>query len=75
MAIVSLPAGVGEVQQYSGQQGKMPHRTPAISDAPVTGSGLAAEALPNAIVPTTTALDMAVALALGRQDGLAAVFA
>lgn len=77
MAIVSLPPGIGEVQQYSGQQGRMPSRTPLASVAPPTGPLAAGEVAPPAasIIPTTTALDMAVALALGRQDGLSPVFA
>ncbi|WP_237154525.1 flagellar hook-length control protein FliK [Oryzibacter oryziterrae] len=74
MAIAPLPPVVGEIQQYTGQPGR------TIPKPPVPDGLLALQSEPQApvavsILPTATALDKAISEALGRQDGMAQLFA
>ncbi|WP_026782110.1 flagellar hook-length control protein FliK [Pleomorphomonas koreensis] len=73
MAIGSLPPVINEIQANSGQPGKMLARQSAA--ASLLDLQAAATAAPTSIVPETTLIDKAVAEALGKQGGLAPLYA
>lgn len=75
MAIVPLPTGVADVQAYAGQSGKSAGRSVAPSVASLLDIQAEAPPVAKSILPTTSPLDATVAAALGRQDGLAPLFA
>lgn len=72
MAIGTLPPVIGEVPVGVGQHGRpapRPDHPPAAPAAPATST------VGTPTLPTSTVLDLAVAAALGHQDGLGPVFA
>jgi hypothetical protein len=73
MAIGSLPPVINEIQANSGQPGKMLARQSAA--ASLLDLQAAATAVPTSIVPESTLIDKAVAEALGKQGGLAPLYA
>jgi hypothetical protein len=73
MAIGSLPPVINEIQANSGQPGKMLARQSAA--ASLLDLQTAATAVPTSIVPESTLIDKAVAEALGKQGGLAPLYA
>lgn len=73
MAIGPLPPVISEIQANSGQPGKMLAQQTAASSLLDLQATAAEPAV--AIVPETTLIDKAVAEALGRQGGLASLYA
>lgn len=73
MAIGMLPPVIGEVPVSTGQGSRQAARP--LRDAAPPPSDAAPRLQPGGTLPETGVLDAAVAAALGRQDGLAPVFA
>lgn len=75
MAIATLPPVIGEVPVNSGQLGRRPLPSGSHDGAAVDDAAPPRAAVPAGTVPSIGALEEAVADALGRQGGLAPVFA